>query len=58
MEPKNVPVDIVAKVNDAVLRAMADPAIRPKVEAQGVQFGTMTTREEFASFIKTELTKY
>jgi tripartite-type tricarboxylate transporter receptor subunit TctC len=58
MGPKNLPKDIVAKLNDAVLKAMADPAIRPKLEAQGVQFGTMTTPDEFAAFIKAELTKY
>jgi len=58
MGPKNLPKDIVARINDAVLKAMADPAIRPKLEAQGVQFGTMTTPDEFTAFLKTELAKY
>ena len=58
MGPKNLPKDIVARINDAVLKAMGDAAIRPKLEAQGVQFGTMTTPEEFAAFVKAELAKY
>jgi tripartite-type tricarboxylate transporter receptor subunit TctC len=58
MGPKGMPKDVVAKINDAVLKAMADPGIRPKLEAQGVQFGTMTTPDEFAAFLKAELAKY
>jgi tripartite-type tricarboxylate transporter receptor subunit TctC len=58
MGPKNLPKDIVARINDAVLKAMADPAIRSNLAAQGVQFGTMTRPEEFSAFIKAELAKY
>lgn len=58
MGPKDLPKDIVAKVNDAVKRAMADPTIRPKLEAQGVQFGGAQTPEEFGAFVKAELSKY
>jgi tripartite-type tricarboxylate transporter receptor subunit TctC len=58
MGPKDLPKEIVAKINDAVKKAMTDPAIRPKLEAQGVQFGGAQTPEEFNAFIKTELTKY
>jgi len=58
MGPKDLPKDIVAKINDAVKKAMADPAIRPKLEAQGVQFGGAATPEEFAAFVKAELAKY
>jgi tripartite-type tricarboxylate transporter receptor subunit TctC len=57
MGPKGLPPDIVAKVNDAVQKSMSDPALRPKLEAQGVQFGSGTP-DEFAAFIKSELTKY
>jgi len=58
MGPKDLPKDIVAKVNDAVKKAMADPEIRPKLEAQGVQFGGAQSPEEFSGFIKAELAKY
>jgi tripartite-type tricarboxylate transporter receptor subunit TctC len=58
MGPKALPREIVAKINDAVKKAMADPTIRPKLEAQGVQFGGAQTPEEFGAFVKTELAKY
>jgi tripartite-type tricarboxylate transporter receptor subunit TctC len=58
MGPKGLPPEVVAKINDAVLKAMADPSIRPKLEAQGVQFGTLTTPDQFSAFLKTELAKY
>lgn len=58
MGPKDLPKDIVAKVNDAVKKAMTDANIRPKLEAQGVQFGGAQTPDEFAAFIKAELAKY
>ena len=58
MGTKDLPRDVVARINDAVKKAMADPAIRPKLEAQGVQFGGAATPEEFAAFIKAELAKY
>jgi tripartite-type tricarboxylate transporter receptor subunit TctC len=58
MGPKNLSRDIVAKINDAVQKAMMDPSIRPNLEAQGVQFGGPGTPDEFAAFIKTELAKY
>ena len=57
MGPKGMPRDIVMKINAAVQAAMSDPKIRPQLEAQGVQFGSGTP-EEFARFIKAELTKY
>jgi len=57
MGPKGLPRDIVNKVNDAVQKGMADTAIRPRLEAQGVQFGSGTP-DEFSAFLKTELTKY
>ena len=58
MGPRALPGDIVAKVDDAVQKAMADPSIRPKLEAQGLQFGGARTPAEFASFIRAELAKY
>ena len=58
MGPKGLPADMVARMNDAVKKAMADPAIRATLEAQGVQFGGAATPEEFARFIRDELAKY
>ncbi|HVE50251.1 MAG TPA: tripartite tricarboxylate transporter substrate binding protein [Casimicrobiaceae bacterium] len=57
MGPKGMPRDVVLKINDAVQKSMSDPALRPKLEAQGVQFGSGTP-DEFAAFVKAELAKY
>jgi tripartite-type tricarboxylate transporter receptor subunit TctC len=58
MGPKGLPKEIVAKLNDAVLQAMNDAKVRPTLEAQGVQFGTFRTPEEFGRFVSDELAKY
>jgi tripartite-type tricarboxylate transporter receptor subunit TctC len=58
MGPKDMPAPIVQKIDEAVRKAMADPAIRPKLEQQGLQFGGPQTPEAFSSFIRDELTKY
>jgi len=58
MGPKNLPREVVARMDDAVKKAMADPAIRAQLEAQGVQFGGARTPEEFATFLRAELAKY
>ena len=44
------------KDRDATKKAMR-PGIRPKLEAQGVQFGGAATPAEFSAFIRTELVK-
>ena len=58
MGAKGLPADVVAKIDDATKKAMQDPGIRPKLEAQGVQFGGAATPAEFSAFIRTELAKY
>jgi tripartite-type tricarboxylate transporter receptor subunit TctC len=58
MAPKGLPKDIVARMDEAVKRAMADPAIKAQLEAQGIQFGGARTPDEFSTFLKAELTKY
>jgi tripartite-type tricarboxylate transporter receptor subunit TctC len=58
MGPKNLPREIVTKLDDAVRKAMADPRIRPSLEAQGVQFGGPATPQEFDAFVHAELAKY
>ena len=58
MGPKGLPREVVARMNDAIHKAMQDPAIRPKLEAQGVQFGGPQTPEEFDRFLQAEIGKY
>ena len=58
MGPKGLPDDVVNSLNDAMQKAMNDPAIRPKLEAQGLQFGGPRTPAEFSKFLTAELTKY
>jgi tripartite-type tricarboxylate transporter receptor subunit TctC len=58
MGPKNMPKDITAKIVDALKKTLDDPAIRQKLEPQGViQIGPKS-QDEFAAFVKSELTKY
>jgi tripartite-type tricarboxylate transporter receptor subunit TctC len=58
MGPKNMPKDVTAKIIDALKKTLDDPAIRQKLEPQGViQIGPKN-QDEFAAFVKTELTKY
>ena len=58
MGPKGLPADVVSKIDGAVKKAMADPAINSSLVAQGVQFGGAATPAQFSDFIKAELTKY
>lgn len=58
MGPKGLPRDIVARMDEAVKKAMADPSIRTALEAQGVQFGGARTPDEFSTFLRAELNKY
>ena len=58
MGPKALPKVITEKINDAVSKAMDDPATRKTLEAQGVQFGTRRTPAEFNTFLQAELAKY
>jgi tripartite-type tricarboxylate transporter receptor subunit TctC len=58
MGPKGLPADIVAKLDDAVKKAMADPEVRAKLDPQGVQFGGPQTPAAFAEFIRAENAKY
>jgi tripartite-type tricarboxylate transporter receptor subunit TctC len=58
MGPKGLPREVVAKVDEAVRKAMQDPTVRSTLEAQGVQFGGARTPDEFSTFLKAELAKY
>ena len=58
MGPKGMPREIVARIDDAMRKAMADPEIRSKLDPQGVQFGGPQTPAAFADFIRAENAKY
>jgi tripartite-type tricarboxylate transporter receptor subunit TctC len=58
MGPKGLPADMVAKMDDAVKKAMAEPSIRATLESQGIQFGGAATPAEFDSFLRAENAKY
>ena len=58
MGPKGLSREVVARMDDALKKAMAEPAIRAQLEAQGVQFGGARTPDEFGTFVKAELNKY
>lgn len=56
--PKGLPRDMVAKLDEAIKKAMDDPAVKGKLEPQGVIYGGARTPEEFGTFIRAEITKY
>jgi tripartite-type tricarboxylate transporter receptor subunit TctC len=58
--PKGTPADIVMKLNDAIVKAMADPSVRQKLAALGQEFypPEMQTPEALGAFQKAELEKW
>jgi len=58
MGPKGLPAEMVARMDDAVKKAMAEPAIRATLEAQGIQFGGANSPAEFDKFLRAENAKY
>lgn len=58
MGPKGLPRDLVARLNDAVGKTLEDSSVKPKLEPQGVIYGGPRTPDEFAAFIRAELSKY
>lgn len=55
--PKNLPKEVVAKINAAVVQVLKDPAVRKRIEDTGsIVIGN--TPEQFAAQIKAELTVY
>ncbi|MDH1703289.1 tripartite tricarboxylate transporter substrate binding protein BugE [Comamonas terrigena] len=55
--PKNLPKDIVNKVNAAVHKVLQDPAVRKRIEDTGSLI-VASTPEKFAQEIKAEYTAY
>jgi tripartite-type tricarboxylate transporter receptor subunit TctC len=58
MGPKNMPSDIVEKINKAVKQAINDSSIKATLDAQGLQTSGPSTPAEFSLFLKQELEKY
>lgn len=58
MGPKNMPAEVVNKIDRAVKAAMADPKNKASLEAQGLQTSGAATPAEFAAFLSAELEKY
>jgi tripartite-type tricarboxylate transporter receptor subunit TctC len=55
--PAKTPRDIVMKLHDAVVKAVATPAVRERFTAVGADPATMSP-EEFTRFIKTDIAKW
>jgi tripartite-type tricarboxylate transporter receptor subunit TctC len=58
--PKDTPKDIVAKLNDAAVKAMADPAVRKKFEDLGLEMPAQDqlTPEALGTWQKAEAAKW
>jgi tripartite-type tricarboxylate transporter receptor subunit TctC len=58
MGPKGLPRELVLRIADATRRSLDDPAVRGKLEPQGLIYAGPRNPEEFATFIRAELAKY
>jgi tripartite-type tricarboxylate transporter receptor subunit TctC len=58
--PKGTPKDVVAQLNKAFAVAMADPAVRQRITAQGMEIPPpeQQTPEAFAAYLKAEMDKW
>jgi tripartite-type tricarboxylate transporter receptor subunit TctC len=58
--PKNTPKDVVAKLNGAMVEALADPAIKTKFAELGLDVAPreQQTPEGLAAFNKAEIEKW
>ena len=57
MGPANLPAGVVAQLNEASAKALADPAVRDKLVAAGLQ-ANPSSPEKFAAYIKSELDRW
>jgi len=55
--PVGIPKPVLAKLNDAINKALASPSLRERYAANGVD-PVGGTPEEFGAFIKREVEKY
>lgn len=58
MGPRNLPAELVTRVNDTLQRILHEPAMQSRLAGQGVQFNGPRTPDEFAAFVRAELAKY
>jgi tripartite-type tricarboxylate transporter receptor subunit TctC len=56
--PKNLPVDIVAKINKAANEALADPEVKEKLARLGIESATPGTPEQFAKMVAADAAKW
>jgi len=57
MAPAHTPKNVVATLNAALVRVMADPALRKQLTALGIE-PTSSTPEAFATLVRTEIPKW
>jgi tripartite-type tricarboxylate transporter receptor subunit TctC len=55
--PVGTPADVIAKLNAAFVKVMADPALRQRLAESGFEPQT-STPEEFAAYMKSEIAKW
>jgi tripartite-type tricarboxylate transporter receptor subunit TctC len=58
--PKGAPADVVAKLNDAVVKAIETPAVKEKLQGMGVTIAAPDRRsaEYMAKFVRSEIDKW
>lgn len=56
--PKQTPRDVVAKVSADVHQALADPAVRKRIEAAGADVAPPSTPEQVDAFLKAETARW
>jgi tripartite-type tricarboxylate transporter receptor subunit TctC len=55
--PAKTPREIVTKLHDAIVKAVATPAVRERLVSVGADPSTMSP-DEFARFIRTDIDKW
>jgi len=58
MAPAGTPQSIVAQLNDAINKALADPAVFKRLQEAGIDPTPGSTPEQAAAFVKAELAKW
>jgi tripartite-type tricarboxylate transporter receptor subunit TctC len=56
--PKNLPADIVARVNKAANEALADPDVKEKLARLGIEPATPGTPDQFAKMVAVDAAKW
>ena len=55
--PAKTPLEVVLKLNDALVRTLHDPGVRAKMAARGAE-AVGNRPEEFASYLKKEIERW